>query len=55
MRPIYDMLTTYSRNDSARFHTPSHAGVECSELFSGASYDITELSFSDKKEKNLYI
>ena len=49
MTPLFDALTQY-KNVKARFHMPSHGGVEIAGaegLFASAPFDVTELSFSD--------
>lgn len=46
--PIYDAVTAYAGENSARFHMPAHFGVDLDGgLYAAAPYDITELDFSD--------
>lgn len=42
-----DCVEKYRNRMPARFHTPGHQGAFSGGIFSGASYDITELPFSD--------
>lgn len=46
--PIYTAIKKYSEENSSRFHTPAHSGVDIDGwLYQNADLDITELSFSD--------
>ena len=49
--PIYNAVLKYAGQNAGRFHTPGHSGGKgLPPFFSFASYDITELSFSDNLE-----
>ncbi len=45
--PLYKKVVEYAEKSPLRFHMPSHKGIEFSELFKSAKFDITELDFSD--------
>ena len=47
MKPIYDAIVRYSRENPARFHMPAHFGVRDDGLYASAPFDVTELGFSD--------
>lgn len=45
--PLYKKVFEYAEKEPLRFHMPSHKGIEFSELYKSAKFDITELDFSD--------